>query len=177
MLLASAALAAGGFFAFQAVAESHAYRHMQAAAFDEGGWQGGGWHGRDHKPLHEMSDAEIEDRITRMVRHVSIEIDGTPAQEQEIIAVVTAAAKELRPLKERMQATGLELQHLLTAETVDRTALEALRASRIAEADRISKTLVGAVADIAEALTPEQREELQELIRERRERHHPHRRG
>jgi len=176
MLLAGAVLAVGGFLGFQAIAESNAYQHMRMVAFD-GGWHGGGWHGGgwrrgEHKPLHEMSDAEIEDRINRMVRHVSIEIDGTPEQEQQIIAIMRTAAKEMRPLREQMQATRLELQALLTAETVDRAALEALRASRLAEAYRISKTLVGAVADVAETLTPEQHETLQALIRERRERGH-----
>lgn len=171
MLLTGAAIVIGGAFAAHAVVGSKAYGHARMAAFD-GGWQGGGMNCCDHKPLHEMTDDEIETRITRMVRHVSIEIDATPEQETRIIATVAGAAKELRPLRERMQATGMELQALLTADSIDREGLEALRASRLAEADMISKTLVAAVADVAEALTPEQRETLQQMIRERRARHH-----
>jgi Spy/CpxP family protein refolding chaperone len=119
-----------------------------------------------------MTDAEIEDRVTRMVRHLSIEIDATPEQEARLIEVATGAAGELRPVKERMKATRSELQQLLTADRIDREALEALRAARLADADRISKTLVAAVADLAEVLTPEQRETVQRMIRERRGRHH-----
>jgi Spy/CpxP family protein refolding chaperone len=165
-LAIGAAILVAGAFGLQAVAQSDAYQHMRAAASFEGGWRH-----HDRKPLAEMTDAEIDARVTRMVRHLSIEIDATPEQEVQIISVVTGVAKELRPLKERMQATGLELQHLLTAETIDRAALESLRATRLAEAEQISKTLVGAVADVAEALTPEQRETVQAMIRAARERH------
>ena len=169
-LMAGAAIVTVGAFGANAIAQSKTFEHVRMAALD-GGWHGGGVHGRDRKPMSEMSEAEIEERITRMVRHMSIEIDATPEQEARIIALATDTAKELQPLRERMRATGTELQQLLTADSIDRAALEALRASRLAEADRISKTLVEAVADVAEVLTPEQRETLQEMIRARHGRH------
>ena len=165
-LIAGAAVVAGGAFGAHAIAQTKTYQHVRQAAFD------GGWHGREHKPLAEMSEAEIESHVTRMVRHLSIEIDATPEQEAKIIEVATGAVQELRPLKDRMKATGMELEHLLSADAIDREALEALRASRLAEMDRISKTLVAAIADVAEVLSPEQRETLQRMIRERRGRHH-----
>jgi Spy/CpxP family protein refolding chaperone len=166
-LMTGTAILVGGAFGVQAIAGSKAYEHMRV----EAGYDGGGWHGRDHKRLEDMSDVEIEDKVERMIRHVGIEIDATPEQEAQIIALVTGVAKDLRPLKERMQLTGQELQYLLTADQIDRVALENLRASRLAEAEQISKTLVGAVADVAEVLTPEQREVVQALIKERRGRH------
>ena len=49
------------------------------------------------------------------------------------------------------------MHKLLTANTIDRAALEKVRAERLAEADRVSKELVNALADVAEVLTPEQR--------------------
>ncbi|MFQ5565813.1 MAG: Spy/CpxP family protein refolding chaperone [Paracoccaceae bacterium] len=171
-LVTGTAIVVGGAFGVQAIAGSRAYEHLRLSAAFDGGWRGG-----DHKPLADMSDAEIEDRVGRMVRHVAIEIDATPQQQDEIITLITAVAKDLRPLKDRMRATGMELQHLLTADTIDRAALENLRAARLAEAEQISKTLVGAIADVAEVLTPEQREVVQTLIRESRARRHRQRRG
>ncbi len=136
---------------------------------------------RDHKPLEQMTDAEIEQKVTRGIRHLGIEIDATPEQEAAMIDIAIGVAREIRPLKERMQLTGQELKSLLTAPTVDRAALESLRASRLAEAERISKTLVDAVADAAEVLTPEQRATIEQMIREkqerREERRHWRRRG
>ena len=66
----------------------------------------------------------------------------------------------------RLRATGKELHDLLLADTIDRAALERLRAERLADAERISKNLVGALADVAELLSPEQRKVLDERINE-----------
>lgn len=165
-LLTGAALLAGGTLGVQAFAESRTYQHMALAASYEGGW-----HGRDHTPWEEMTDAEIETKVTRGVRHLGIEIDATPEQESRMIEIALGVMREVRPLKERMRLTGEELKSLLTAPTIDREALEALRAARLAEAERISKTLVGAVADLADVLSPEQRATIEQMIREKRERH------
>ena len=63
-----------------------------------------------------------------------------------------------------MRATRKEIHDLLLADTIDRTALETLRAERLADAEQISKNLVGALADVAEVLSPEQRKVLNERI-------------
>ena len=162
-MLTGAAVLAGGALGVQAFADSKTYQHMTLAASAEGGW-----HGRDHQPWEEMTDAEIESKVTRGVRHLGIEIDATPEQEARMIEIALDVAREIRPLKERMRLTGEELKSLLTAPTIDRASLEALRAARLAEAERISKTLVGAVADLAEVLTPEQRATVEQMIREKR---------
>ena len=165
-MLAGAAVLAGGVLGVQALADSKTYQHMKlAASYEEG------WHGGDHTPWEEMTDTEIETKVTRGVRHLGIEIDATPEQESRMIEIALGVVREVRPLKERMRLTGEELKSLLTAPTIDREALEALRAARLAEAERISKTLVGAVADLAEVLTPEQRATVEQMIREKRERH------
>ncbi len=176
--LAAVAILAAGAAGVQAAAESKAYGHFRLAAAEGGGWPGhGGWHGRDHKRLSEMSEQEVADRVERMVRHMAIEIDATDEQETRIIGLMTGLAADIKPLAERMQATRGEISGLLTATTIDREALERLRAARLAEADRISKTLVDTIAEVAETLTPEQRAELAEMIRERSEMRGRHRRG
>ncbi len=148
-LITGTAIAMGGAFGVQALANSQTYEHMKVAASFSSGWHGG-----DHKRFAEWSDGDIESRIERMVKHVAIEIDATQEQPEKITALVTAAAKALKPVHDRMRATGKEIHQLLLADTIDRTALEKLRAERLADAERISKNLVGALADVAEVLSP-----------------------
>lgn len=160
-LVAAIAIAVGGVIGVQAFADSKAYDHLRLSAD-----YGGGWHGGDHKGFADMSDADIEAQIERVVKHVAIEIDATPEQQQRITAVVASAAKELKPVRDRMHATGKELHALLLADTIDRAALEQLRAERLADAERISKNLIAALADVAEVLSPAQRQVLDERIQQ-----------
>jgi protein CpxP len=154
-------VAVGVVFGIQAFSDSKAYGHMQQLA----GYYGGG-HGGHHKSFSDLSDEELRTRIERMVKHAAIEIDATQEQQEKIAALVTAAAKDLKPMHERLRATGKEIHNLLLADTVDRTALEKLRAERLADAELISKNLVSALADVAEVLSPEQRKALDERIKE-----------
>ena len=158
-LVTGTAIALGGVFGVQAFANSKTYEHVKVAA----GFSSG-WHGGDHKRFADWSDAEIEARIERMVKHVAIEIDATQEQQEEITALATAVAKDLKPEHDRMHATGKELHDLLLADTIDRAALEQLRAERLVDAERISEKLVSALADVAEVLSPEQRNVLDERI-------------
>ena len=166
------AIAIGGIFGVQAFANSNAYGHMKLYA----GYSGG-WHGGHHKGFADISDADIEARVERMVKHVAIEIDATQEQQEMITALATAVAKDLKPVHDRMRATGKELHDLLLADTIDRAALEQLRAERLADAERISKNLVSALADVAEVLSPEQRKVLDERINQFRSMHRGEHRG
>ncbi len=155
------AIAIGGIFGVQALANSNAYGHMKLyAGYD------GGRHGGHHKGFADWSDADIEAHIERMVKHAAIEIDATQEQQEKITVLATAVAKDLKPVHDRMRAAGKEIHDLLLADTIDRAALERLRAERLAEAERISKNLVSALADVAEVLSPEQRKVLDVRIKQ-----------
>ena len=165
-LVTGTAIVMGGVFGAQAFTNSKVYEHLKLnAGFSSG------MHGGDHKRFAGLSDAEIEARIERLVKHAAIEIDATQEQQEQIIALVTEVAMDLKPMHDQMRATGRELHELLRAETIDRTALEQLRAARLADAERISKSLVGALADVAEVLSPEQRRVLDERIEQFRSMH------
>ncbi len=114
----------------------------------------------------EMSAAEREKHVTRIVKHVAVEIDATDAQQSQLVALITEFAGEMMPLKERMHADREEVIKLLTAPQVDRAALEALRTKKLTEADEVSKKFVNAVADAAEILTAEQRKTAAARIEE-----------
>ncbi len=69
-LATGTAIAIGGVFGVQALANSKTYEHMKLyASYDEG------WHGGHRKGFSDISDAELKTRIERIVKHAAIEID------------------------------------------------------------------------------------------------------
>lgn len=166
-----AAIALGGFFAVHAFTNSQAYGNMKmfAGYHDCGG-------GGDHQNFSDISDAELETRIACMVKVAADEVDASQEQQDEITALVTIAAIDLRPVHNRMRGTSEAVQTLILADEIDRPALEKLRAGRLADAELISKNLVGLLADVAEVLSPEQRKVLNQRIEQfrsmHREKHH-----
>lgn len=157
------AIAVGSVFGVQAVADSKAGAHLMVLASD-GGWHGG-WRGRGHRGhFANMTDAEIEKQVDRVVKHVAIEIDATPDQQTKIATLFVAVAKELKPMRGQMRDSGRKIHDLLLADKIDREALEKIRAARLADAERMSKTIVNAVAEAAEVLSADQRKVLEERI-------------
>lgn len=109
-----------------------------------------------HGDMHARAHAHLEKMLT--------EVDATPEQKAKIDAIFKTAFQSMGPVHERLAASHKDLHQLLTAPTIDRGALESLRAARMTDVDQASKTLVGALADAAEVLTPEQRAKLGKLM-------------
>jgi Spy/CpxP family protein refolding chaperone len=105
-----------------------------------------------------MNPAEMEERIERFIKHVAVEVDATPEQTDKLTTIAKGAARDLAPLR----AQGVEMRKqgiaLLSAATIDRNAVEQLRAKRMQHADARSRRITQALADAAEVLTPEQRQ-------------------
>src|SRR5262249_7460728 len=130
--------------------------------------QGDGWH---HIAWHDggmfggpLSPAQIDDRIDRMTKHMAIEIDATADQQAKVAAIAKAAVADLRPLREKAQAARAQAVAVLTAPTIDRSAIERLRAEQIGLAETASKRIVQALADAADVLNPEQRRKVADWI-------------
>lgn len=122
---------------------------------------GPGWHGaRGHWGSVPLDPAIIEDRADRMVRHLAIELDANNDQQEKLRGVVRAMLKDVLPARERALAARRQARELLTATTIDRAAIEKLRADQIALADTVSKRVTQALGDAAEMLSPEQRRKL-----------------
>jgi protein CpxP len=107
-----------------------------------------------------IDPAEMEERIERMLKHVYVEIDATPEQQQKIDPMVKQAAEELRPLRAKVREARREGLRLFSAPGIDRGAIERLRLEQMASADAASKRFAQALADVAEVLTSEQRKTL-----------------
>lgn len=95
-------------------------------------------------------------------------IDATPEQEEKIWAIVDKARAEMRPVMREFRGSREEIAELLGAATIDKAAVEALRAERMAQLDEASKKMTATIVEAAEVLTPEQRAELIEHFKERK---------
>jgi protein CpxP len=133
----------------------HAYDRVQ----ERGEGRGPGRHGDGPPSAEEMGEhAEF------FVSFALHRLGATDEQEDRVLDIVDAAIGQASPLIEKHRTNREALRGLLTASTIDRSALETLRAEEIAMADTLSRTLAGALADSAEVLTTEQRAELAEHL-------------
>jgi Spy/CpxP family protein refolding chaperone len=128
-------------------------------AFAHGGH--GGWH-RGGFVSGPLDPAMLEERLDRMLKHVYVEIDATEEQKAKLAPIIRDAARELLPLGGKVREARAKAIGLLAGESVDRAAIEQLRAEQIALADQASKRLSRALADVADVLTPAQRKDLAE---------------
>ncbi len=179
----------GASFGVQAVAESKPFQHAKLymsgqsaegsnSFFHKASWSG--HEGRKHRKRggwSKLTDEQIEKRVDRFVKHVAIEIEATEEQTTKITTLLTSVAKNMRPVRLEFKEAGEQMKILLTAETVDRTAMEKVRAERVAKVDSLSKELMTAMADAAEVLTVEQRKVLAERVEQFRSMRRHWRRG
>lgn len=131
-------------------------------AFAQSGWHRGGF------AAGPLDPAAVDEHLDRMLKHLYVEIDATEEQKQRLAPIVKQAAKDLLPLREKMQAARKQAIELLTRDTIDRGAIEALRAEQLQLAEQASRRIAQSLADAAEVLTPLQRKELAARI----EKHH-----
>lgn len=99
-------------------------------------------------------------RGERGVNRMLERLDATPEQKEKITAIMKSAREEMQTMRGGMRSFREDAARLLKADTIDRAAIEKLRAQRIEQADAASKRMTKAFADVAEVLTPKQRAEL-----------------
>jgi Spy/CpxP family protein refolding chaperone len=149
-----------GAFAATFAAGGVAFSVLPAAAAVHGmGMEMGGMHhgGGMHGDIS-MMKGHIDKMLT--------EVGASPEQKAKIQSILGDAMGRMHGMHEGMGATHARLHALLTAPTVDRGALEALRAQTVGQMDDASKLMVQALADAAEVLTPAQRAKLGQLMAE-----------
>jgi Spy/CpxP family protein refolding chaperone len=124
---------------------------------------GCGWHGCGYAS-GPLDPAAVDQHIDRMLKHLYVEIDATEEQKQKLEPIVKQAVQDLLPLRDKAHATRKQAMDLLAADTIDRGAIEALRAEKLQLADQASKRFTQAIADVAEVLTPAQRKQIAERM-------------
>jgi protein CpxP len=117
---------------------------MAAAGADNLGWKQG------------MRLALIQGAVS----HALDSVGANAAQEAKVHDIIAIKFAEIAPNPAEHEAMRKQALELLAAPTIDRAAVEKMRADAIANIDAKSKTLVGGLLDIADQLTPQQRTAL-----------------
>jgi Spy/CpxP family protein refolding chaperone len=117
----------------------------------------GPMHGHHKRPT---SPDEARAHIGQVVGHALDRVDATAEQRARVDVVLDGAAPQLFALGGEAHDLHGEVRDLLTADKIDRAALEEARRDLVSLVDRGSKVVLGSLADTAEALTPEQRRKL-----------------
>jgi periplasmic protein CpxP/Spy len=94
------------------------------------------------------------------VSHALDSVGANAAQEAKVHDIIAIKFAEIAPDPAQHEAMRKQALELLAAPTIDRAAIEKMRADAIANLDAKSKTLVGGLLDIADQLTPQQRTAL-----------------
>jgi Spy/CpxP family protein refolding chaperone len=134
------------------------------------GLAGAGFAAHAHGHRHgrgPMDPAAMDEHLDRMLKHLYVEIDASETQKQKIDPIVKQAAGDLRPLRAKVQDARRRGAELFAAETIDRGAIERVRAEQIGAADLASRRFTQALTDVAEVLTPAQRKKLAERLAHR----------
>jgi len=113
-----------------------------------------------HPMMGSMSQADMAEHIDKACRHLYIEVDATDAQKATLDPIFKQAAADLLPMFRQLRTGHAQVMSLLTAPTIDRTALEQARATQIAVQDRIAQRVTRLVEDSSNVLTQAQRQKL-----------------
>jgi len=117
--------------------------------------------GMHHGP---MSGRGAEDHLEHMQAMLT-KIGASDAQKTQIEGLLKPAFDEMSAVHEAHSAAFAQFHEAITAPSVDRARIEALRAEQLKTLDEASKRMVTAITDAAEVLSPEQRAALAAEIR------------
>lgn len=109
------------------------------------------------------------ERVNRLVDHMLRDVNATEAQRTQVKQIVTAAAADLKAQREAGQGLRDRAAALFTSPTVDANAAESLRQQMLGQHDQASRRVMQAMLDISRVLTPEQRTQLAERMKQRRD--------
>lgn len=114
------------------------------------GSAGAGFH---HGPI---SRADAQAHVEQMLADIGV----NPAQKAQVDALLQPLLTDFGAMHDQMRDTHEQLLQLLTADPLDRDAIEALRVAHIQAMDKASQKIAQAAGDIAQVLTPAQRKTL-----------------
>jgi periplasmic protein CpxP/Spy len=118
-----------------------------AQGMGPGGWHHG-WHGPKIGMIQFFAHAALEN------------VGATSDQETKVHDIIAAAYQKVEPPEGQREEMRKQVLDLLKAPTIDRAAIEKMRAEKVADMDAKSKVIVNAALDAAAQLTPDQRVRL-----------------
>lgn len=105
----------------------------------------------------------------RGLDHLLDSVKATDAQRAQIKQIAQAAAADLKAQRDARKALHEQAMAVFTAPNVDANAAENVRQQMLAQHDQASKRMLQAMIDISRVLTPEQRQQLAQRMKQRHE--------
>jgi protein CpxP len=96
-------------------------------------------------------------------------VNATPEQRTRIGEIMKAAAADVRQQREASRGLREQAMSLFAQPTVDARAVEALRQQMVQQHDQSSRRWTQAMLDASAVLTPDQRKQLAERMKQRRD--------
>jgi protein CpxP len=121
-----------------------------------GGQEGHEGHGAHMSPLGPLGDARMLD-----------DVKATDAQRAKIKQIAEAAKKDLQAQHESARDLHEKTMQILNAPKVDEAAAESVRQQMLAQHDKASKRGLQALIEISRVLTPEQRAQVAQRMKDR----------
>jgi len=115
--------------------------------------------------------------MNRMLDRMLGGLDVTEAQRTQIQQIVQSAASEMQTQRDAGRSLREQAAQIMAAPVIDAAAAESLRQQMLAMHDQSSKRMLQTMIDIGNVLTPEQRAQLAERMKQRGTAMHQHRRG
>jgi protein CpxP len=125
--------------------------------------EGARGHAAQHGP-RDVSPEARADRLEYRVKRMLTSVKASDEQKTRISAIVRQAMSDLRPLREKQEATRRAMLGELAKPNLDRKAIESLRTGQLQLTEQASRRTTQALADAAELLSPEQRVALAERM-------------
>lgn len=132
----------------------------RALAFQRGFGGGFAGHGHGHRLFGDPERAKQHASVA--LDWVLKTVDGSDEQRAQAKTIADRTIDGLAPIAEKHKGFRETIAHELMKPSIDRAELERLRQEEIKLADEASRLALGALADFAEVLRPEQRAELME---------------
>lgn len=105
----------------------------------------------------------------RMIERMLDSVNASAEQRTRIREIMKAAGDELRRQREGSRGLREQMMTLFAQPTVDAGAVESLRQQMLQQHDQASRRMTQAMLDASAVLTPEQRAQLAERMKQRRE--------
>jgi Spy/CpxP family protein refolding chaperone len=105
----------------------------------------------------------------RMLERALDSVNASAEQRTRIREIMKAAAGDVRQQRQATRGYREQAMELFAQPTVDARAVEALRQQMVQQHDQTSRRWTQALLDASAVLTPEQRQQLAERMKQRRE--------
>ena len=115
----------------------------------------------------DMGHGRMHQGMERMMQQMLDRVHATPEQRARIRAFQKSAWEHNRPLMEQMHNLRQQSMQLLSAPTIDFGELENLRSKQMAIANQLSRQMTQTQYEIAQVLTPAQRQQAYTMMHER----------